>query len=61
MENCIFIGPIIPCDAIYFLASCLTSNVFTQLRIIWVTSFSLSRKIRYFPKNATFIILDGCL
>ena len=51
LKKCIFIGPVIPCDALYCLASCLTSNVFTQLHLILVLSFSRSRKIGYFPKQ----------
>ena len=61
LKDCIFNGPAIPCDALKCLASCLTLNVFTQLHLIWVLSFNWSRKIRYFPKNATFIILDDSL
>ena len=61
LKNCIFNGPVIHCDALKCLALCLTSNVFTQLRLVWVQPFSRSRKISYFPKNATFNILDDFL
>ena len=63
LKKCIFNGCVIPCDVLFFLclASCLTSNVFTQLRLIWVLTFNWYRKICYFSKNVTFIILDGSL
>ena len=50
LKECIFIGPVISCDALYCLALCLTSNVFIQLRLIWVLSFSRSRKMGYLKK-----------
>ena len=62
LKNGIFNGPIIPCDALWCLTSCLTSNVFTQLRLVWVLCFSQTRRIiRFFPKIVISIILDGSL
>ena len=55
-RECIFHQPVIPCDTFRRLISCLTSTDVTQLYLHSVLSFNRSRKIRYFPKNQTFLI-----
>ena len=47
LKNCIFIGPVIPCDALY----CLASGLITQLCL---EKFDIFQKM-------SFIIFDGCL
>ena len=54
LNNCIFHEPV----NVQRLAS---SNVFTQLCLLWVVSFSRSTKFLYFPESVTFSILDGSL
>ena len=49
-ENCIFNGPVIPFDSLLCLASCLTSNGFTQLHLIWILSSVGLEKSEFFPK-----------
>ena len=62
LKICIFHEPVISCDDLKRLASCLTSNVFTQFYFLLVLPLNRSRKISYFPKIGTcFFILIGCL
>ena len=61
LKNCIFQEPVIPCDTLERLISCLTPIYVTQSYLLWVPSFNRSIKIRYFSKNVTFLILDGGL
>ena len=61
LKNCNFHEPVIPCDTLERLISCLTPIDVTQSYLLWVLSFNRSRKIRYFPKNVSFLILDGVL
>ena len=43
--------PVIPCDTLERLISCLTSIDVTQLYLLLVLSFNRSRKIRFFPEK----------
>ena len=61
LKNCNSHEPVIPCDTLERLILCLTPTDVKQLYLLWVPSFNRSRKIRHFPKNVTFLILDGGL
>ena len=61
LKNCIFNESVIPCATLERLISCLALIHVTQLYLLWVLFFNRSRKIRYFHKNVTFLILEGCL
>ena len=41
LKNCIFHGPVIPCDTLERLILCLTPIDVTQLYLLWVPSFNL--------------------